>query len=211
MRQTPIETLIAARTVADFAASEGVFLARQQTRGCYNHLGAALADAVLQAGLRYDTVVRPRIERILVEYPEATSIDILTEIVSSGKSSQFLNWQHNEKISRFESVVYSMHSLGIVGIEDLRTKLRKDSFCRHLCSIRGVGPKTVDYMACLVGIDAIPIDRHIRSFAQQAGLRSKNYDDLKKIFCFAADLLSMPRRSFDSWIWKRQSERNFQT
>ena len=33
--------------------------------GSYNHMGATIADAVLQAGTIYDTVVRPRVSRIL--------------------------------------------------------------------------------------------------------------------------------------------------
>jgi endonuclease III len=72
--------------------------------------------------------------------------------------------------------------------------------------VRGVGPKTVDYMACLVGVDCIAVDRHIRGFAELAGLEDDSYDYLREVFGFAADLLSISRREFDASIWRYQSE-----
>jgi len=35
----------------------------------YEHMGAVIADATLQAGVRYATVVKPRIDRLLVQHP----------------------------------------------------------------------------------------------------------------------------------------------
>jgi hypothetical protein len=35
----------------------------------YGHMGATLTDAVLQSGISYETVVLPRVERILRDYP----------------------------------------------------------------------------------------------------------------------------------------------
>ena len=37
----------------------------------YDHMGALLVDAALQAGIRYETVVWPRVTAVLEHYPEA--------------------------------------------------------------------------------------------------------------------------------------------
>ena len=202
-----IDALMAARVIADLAYQEGVCSMPQLLRASCEHLGAVLADSVLQAGLNYKSVVRPRIERILSLYPNAAFLDGLTEIVNANSSAKFLNWSHYEKISRFENLVLSMREYSISNVKTLRNTLVDEKFCEHLQGIHGVGPKTIDYMACLVGLESIAVDRHIRAYAKRAGLEHSDYYFLKKSFCFAADLLSISRRGFDAWIWKKESEK----
>jgi len=205
-RLNPIEVLVAARRVADFAASDGVDANSSAARYCYDHLGAVLADSVLQAGLNYRSVVRPRVARILVEFSQADSTDALLAIVESGEVGAFLDWQHPTKISRFERLVFSVHESGVKDADDLKHRLADDHFCDALQSLNGIGPKTVDYMACLVGIESVAVDRHIRSYAKRAGVETTDYQHLKRVFCIAADLLAVSRRAFDAWIWRRESK-----
>lgn len=205
-KQIAVENLKAARAIANLAAAEGVFAYPAKSRRSYFHLGAVVADAVLQAGLNYSNVVRPRINRIMSEYPNADNVDVLIDIVHSGMSSQFLNWKHHVKTTRFEKLVITLRDANIKNVTVLRDGLHCERFCQNLLSIKGVGPKTVDYMACLIGIDSIAVDRHIRSFAKQAGIESRDYNYLKTVSCLAADLLSIRRRDFDAWIWARQSK-----
>lgn len=200
-----IDILMSARRVADFAAEDGIEIKLDTTRSCYNHLGAVLADSVLQAGLNYASVVRPRIVRILSDFSHADTIDVLVSIVDSGSASRFLDWQHPTKIARFEELVLSVNKVGIKGVDDLRHRLRDDCFCDYLLEINGIGPKTIDYMACLVGIESVAVDRHVRSYAKRAGVEITDYHFLKRVFCFAADLLEVSRRQFDAWIWQRES------
>ncbi|MRI56588.1 hypothetical protein D8770_21890 [Methylobacterium sp. DB1607] len=207
-RQIAVENLRAARAIANLAAAEGVSAYPAKMRRSYFHLGAVVADAVLQAGLNYSSVVRPRINRIMSEYPDADTVDVLIDIVHSGMVPQFLNWKHHIKTTRFEKLVITLRDADIKNVTILRDGLNCDKFCQNLLNIKGVGPKTVDYMACLIGIDSIAVDRHIRSFAKQAGVESRDYNYLKTVSCLAADLLSMRRRDFDAWIWARQSKQN---
>ena len=72
----------------------------------------------------------------------------------------------------------------------------------RLLSLHGVGPKTYDYVCCLVGIDRIAVDRHVKSFASEAGVTITGYDDLQVVVSYAAYLLGLPRREFDAWIWR---------
>jgi hypothetical protein len=40
----------------------------------YGHMGATISDAILQAGTKYETVVRPRIDRIRKIYSDTVSL-----------------------------------------------------------------------------------------------------------------------------------------
>lgn len=162
-------TLYAARRVADHAIRAGVLASRVSGRPVYHHIGAALADSVLQAGLNYAKVVKPRIASILKTFPHAATIDVLIEVIATEGSRKFLQWEHTEKVSRFDALLAFVAEADIQSTYELREALRDDSFRVDIRRVRGVGPKTVDYMACLVGLDCIAVDRHIRSFAEFAG------------------------------------------
>lgn len=198
-----IEILIAARRIADHAKDEGALREEKIPRATCEHLGAVLADSVLQAGLNYTHVVRPRVLAILQSYPKLNTVSALFGLIQQQKTSEFLNWRHHEKVTRFEALVTFLQEWGIEEVQDLRAHLVAEDFCDAIQTINGVGPKTVDYMACLVGIDSIAIDRHVRSFAKTVGVQNDDYFFLRKSFCCAADLLTLPRREFDAWLWRR--------
>ncbi|AIV60537.1 hypothetical protein [Burkholderia pseudomallei] len=197
------EVLLAARRIADHAKDEGALFDEKFPRTTCDHLGAVLADSVLQAGLNYTTVVRPRVQAILRAHPTRNTISSLVSLIRDGKTSAFLNWRHHEKVRRFEALVAFMVDWGIEDVKDLRGRLASDEFRDAIQAVHGIGPKTVDYMACLIGIDSIAVDRHVRTFAKTVGVENADYHFLRKSFCCAADLLSLPRREFDAWLWRR--------
>jgi len=168
-------------------------------------MGAVLADSVLQAGLNYEKVVKPRITSILETFPHASTTNTLLEVIEIEGSPKFLQWEHGEKIARFDSLVMFIAEAKIRNTFELGEALGEDHFRSDIQRVRGVGPKTVDYMACLVGVDCIAVDRHIRGFAEFVGLEDGSYDYLRDVFSFAADLLSISRREFDSSIWHHQA------
>src|SRR3954469_13534555 len=47
----------------------------------YDHMGAKLADAVLQSGVRYEAFVRPRVDRIASDYPLARTTSGFLELL----------------------------------------------------------------------------------------------------------------------------------
>ncbi|WP_369038739.1 hypothetical protein [Stenotrophomonas maltophilia] len=206
MSRDAINTLLAARAIADHAVNQGVLVGSSGARSVCLHMGAVLADSILQAGLNYSNVVRPRVEAILRNYPQANTVSALVPILNSGLVGEFLEWSHEEKIQRFVRLVEFLNSRGVDSVCDLKRKLMLPLFGVEMQRLNGIGPKTVDYMGCLVGIESIAVDRHVRSFARAAGLVNEDYEYLKKIFCFAADFLSLPRREFDAWLWRRAAQ-----
>lgn len=205
MQSTTVQMLLAARLVADYAKELGADAERQETRPVYDHMGALLADSVLQAGLNYNSVVRPRVEAILAQFPHCDRTSTLLPVVSDSQAATFLNWTHSEKIGRFEALVRFLDHNSIETVSELGEELHRPQFVELLREVRGVGPKTVDYMGCLVGLDSVAVDRHVRTFARRVGVINEDYDFLKSVFCCAADLLSLSRRQFDAWVWRRES------
>lgn len=200
-----LERLSRARAIADHAGKLGVLSTSVPQRSSTSHVGAALADAVLQSGLNYKTVVKPRVDRIQAHYPEAAILSGVTKIVQQGKAYEFLGWRHPTKISRFIHIVALLDADGVDCAVDLRRWLdRKDSRDR-LLGLHGIGPKTYDYICCLIGMDCIAVDRHVKTFAKEAGVSISDYEELRGIVCCAADLLGVARRDFDAWIWSRFS------
>lgn len=204
-KSAAIEILLAARRIADHAKEEGVIGVMLPPRATCDHMGGVLADSVLQAGLNYMTVVRPRVQAILQSYPKHDTVSALVKLTKKRKTGEFLMWEHHEKVTRFESLVTFLKDWGVEDTEDLRTALLDQEFCDAVQTVNGIGPKTVDYMACLVGIDSIAVDRHVRTFAKKVGVENNDYHFLRRSFCYAADLLSLPRREFDAWLWRSAS------
>jgi hypothetical protein len=202
------DRLYAARCIANRAVQVGVLTSRVFYRPVYRHMGAVLADSVLQAGLNYAKVVKPRISFILEKFPQASTVNALIEVIDTEGSPKFLGWKHGEKILRFDSLVAFVADAEIESTCDLGDALQDNSFRSNIQRVRGVGPKTVDYMACLVGVDCIAVDRHIRGFAELEGLENASYCYLRDVFSFAADLLSISRREFDASIWYYQSAKS---
>lgn len=199
--------LALARRVADYADRLGVQVASTSSRATFDHLGAALADAVLQAGVNYRTVVQGRVERILSQFPQAATLSGLAPFIENERAQDFLLWNHPTKVMRFVSLTQLLKLQTIETTVDLNHWLCRDGARERMLALNGIGPKTHDYLSCLVGIDSIAVDRHIKTFANEAGVSLSAYGDFKLVFNFAADLLNIARRDFDSWIWRTVSDR----
>ncbi|WP_321449306.1 hypothetical protein [uncultured Cohaesibacter sp.] len=202
MHSSAIHMLVSARRVANYALEVGADINGEAVRPSCQHMGAIIADCILQAGLNYRSVVLPRVSAILEDFPGLDCTSELVALVGRGETDHFLNWDHHEKIDRFKALVGFLSERSVENAATLKDHLQDASFVEALLGVRGVGPKTVDYMQCLVGIDSIAVDRHVRTFAKRVGVVEEDYDFLKSVFCYAADLLSVSRREFDAWIWR---------
>jgi hypothetical protein len=200
-----IALLSNARKVANHACDLGVLDSRPTRRPNSHHIGAVLADGVLQAGLNYRSVVLPRVLAITERYPEAQVLDGVHEVISTGRLSDFLQWSHPTKLARFTAVVSFIDSYRVQEVSQLRDIFLHHSFKEGLLDIHGIGPKTADYFACLVGIDGVAVDRHLRTFARDSGVDVDDYCVLARVFSCAADLLALPRRDLDAGIWMKVS------
>jgi hypothetical protein len=98
-----------ARTLVDHLTNLPGFVVFQDERPTEQSMGAVIADAVLQAGLNYRTVVAPRVERIAREYPEAATTSGFIALAGRIGFDKLLRWDHPEKPRRAHSVAFLLH------------------------------------------------------------------------------------------------------
>lgn len=176
----------------------------QSQMGC-PHIGAVLADAVLQAGLNYTHVVRPRVVSLMHHFPSGCTTSGLIDLIGQHGAANLLNWRHPEKPLRLRGLANFFYVETVETTNDLRLWLQRAQNRDRLHLLRGIGPKTVDYIQSLVGLPAIAVDRHIRSFAELAGLGRMHYAQVKTVMELAADRLKCGRLELDVAIWRFMS------
>jgi hypothetical protein len=169
----------------------------------YGHMGATIADSILQANNRYSSVT-PRIQRILARWPRETTVTAVLGVLKSVSAVQFLNWNGQDRADRFCDVLLLLKREGVESESDFRAWLEKDANLRKLHTIHGIGPKTVDYFRLMVGLQGAAIDRRLLRFLGMAGipLSQSDYSAALAIIYRAADLASVPRADFDHSIWR---------
>ncbi|MDD5298823.1 MAG: hypothetical protein PHU46_18135 [Rhodocyclaceae bacterium] len=174
--------------------------------GNYDHIGATAADAVLQANNKYSTHVKPRINRILAKYSDARTTSSLLHLLELVPATEFLDWRGEDRAERFRQVLELFAAEGIEVEADLKEWLENKPNLLKLRSIKGIGPKTIDYFKILVGVSTSAIDRHLLNFLALAGLSPCGYIDAQKIINVAADILAIDRAYFDHSIWQFMSK-----
>lgn len=170
-------------------------------RARYEHMGALLADSGLQAGLRYDTVVAPRVARLVAAWPQAVTTSSFLDHILSDCLATTLAWSHPEKLRRIESMARLLHCESVETVSDLRRWIADVRSRELLRGLRGIGEKTVSYIAMLSGLSIVAVDRHVRRFVAEAGFRLSTYDEHVALVVSAADNLGLDPATVDEAIW----------
>lgn len=174
----------------------------------YNHMGAIVADAVLQARNKYKATVKPRVDKILAKYPHACTTSSVLDVLQSTEATEFLHWKGADRAERFHQVIKLFETEGVEVESDLQEWLSEDANLPKLRDIKGIGPKTVDYLKILAGISTSAIDRHLINFLGLAGLTYKTYTDAQSVINATAVNLGVDPACFDHSIWLFMSERD---
>lgn len=170
-------------------------------RTTYQHMGATIADTVLQAGLNYRTVVEPRVKQLMALHPDARTTSGFREIVAFYGLSNILQWNHPEKPRRIMELTWLFSNEGLETENMVRDWLEKPGNSGLLLQLKGVGSKTVDYLKMLVGLPTVPVDRHVRALVGAAGLKYNRYEDVQQVVSLAADNFNIRKDYFDKAIW----------
>jgi len=195
MRPSAADAILALiRKLPDFEVLHNV-------RTSYGHMGATIADGVLQAGISYETVVWPRVHRLLTEFPQAKTTDTFYDLLKHRGTAEVLQWRESEKTRRVEGVTEFLKAKGLQTEDDLKGWLAEPAHADEFRRLRGVGPKTLDYFRMLAGIPSVAVDRHLVSFVSMAGLDQLGYDEIREAVCQAAHCLGTDESSLDFSVW----------
>ncbi len=177
----------------------------------YDHMGATITDGVLQAGLRYETVVWPRVQHVMTISEAGTTSGFLAVLRERG-GEEVVHWTHPEKLGRLVDVAELFAGAGVETEAELRSWLcecdaESAIHAAMLGSIRGIGPKTIDYFKILAGEqDTAAVDVHLTRFLQRAGVRVTSYEQARGVVAEAAAELGVPAAQLDHSIWTYMSQ-----
>ena len=172
----------------------------------YEHMGALIADAALQGGIRFDTVVKPRVQEILA-WPEARTTSGFLDVLTRRGPAAVLRWSGARTPAAALGLAELLSREGVETEEELRDWLAHDHAPARLTAIPGIGPKTVDVLRMAVGIPAVAVDVYLWRLLAEAGVEAKGYDAAREVFTGAAELLGIPPRTLDWSVWLRMSRR----
>ncbi len=182
-----------ASTVATYVCGLSDFEMIENLALPYNHMGATITDGVLQAGLRYETVVWPQVQHVMAIPEAATTSGFLVALHKRGGEA-VVHWTHPEKLGRMVAVAELFAGEGVETEADLRVWLCSDpaqgdsadgactAHISKLAAVRGIGPKTIDYFKILCGEqDTAAVDVHLMRFLERAGVHVTSYEQARVV------------------------------
>jgi endonuclease III len=174
--------------------------------GNYDHIGATIIDAILQSGIKYKTVVRPRVNALLKYYGSIKTLSGFIGLIEEKGLNNIINWNGKEKLRRVQELIDLFKQQNIETEEDLRKWLSIGNNDKKLMRLRGIKNKTVDYLKILAGIQAIAPDMHLIRFVNNAGVQTSSYDEVQELLHQAAEILGIREAYLDHSIWEYMSE-----
>jgi len=175
--------------------------------GQYGHMGATLSDAVLQAGVKYDSVVRPRIQRLLREFPDATTTSAFQQLLRERGAAMVLQWSGGRKLETLGLLTDLLRSQGIETEDEFREWIARPGSLVRLREIKGIKDKTAHYLQILLGEQSVAVDRHLFRFLADGGLPTTSYEEAHGIIRSAAEILEVDASLLDHSIWRYMSAR----
>lgn len=135
--------------------SHGTDASTEPSRG-WDHIGAIIVDATLQRRQNYNETVKPRVEALVAEWPDAATTSGFRQHLDTGKLSEVIDWPSPGRLAQVEDITRVFERLGVETVVELRGALgdqAKGSALREaLALVRHVSPKTLDYIGTLSGI-----------------------------------------------------------
>lgn len=176
--------------------------------GQYGHMGATICDGVLQAGVNYQHTVKPRVEQLIRDYPEAVTTSGFKALIDKKSIGRLLNWKEpSRKANTIKDLVGLFVSHQIENENQLSEWLKVGDNLVVLKAIHGVGDKTVDYFFILVGLQSVAVDRHLKNFLGLSQIGFNDYAEAKEIIQHAAGFLHKDPQVLDHSIWRYMSSK----
>ena len=149
-----------------FMESKGIDASTEVSRG-WASIGAIIVDASLQRRQNYQATVKPRVEALLLAWPDAKTTSGSRKRLETGTLSEIITWPSPGRLAQIEDLTRVFEDQDIETVEELRTRLTDQSarpvFRSALAEVRHMGPKTLDYIDILSGLaTGVAVDVRIR-------------------------------------------------
>jgi hypothetical protein len=172
----------------------------------YYHMGAKITESILQAGMNYKYVVYPRILKLLKDFPGYKTTSDFILLMQDVPLTELVDWKNEVKLQRINNLSQFLFNSNIENEDQFAIWLKTDKNAEQLKQIKGIGPKTVDYLKMLSGNQAIAIDRHLFAFLEMAGILIRSYDEANLLYSKTSELLNISKNELDKKIWLYMSK-----
>ena len=167
----------------------------------YKSMGALILDGILQAGMKYSVVVQ-RVHRFCERYPGNKTVSDFIQAVRKDGWEEVCGWKHETKLGRIRALVEFLQKQKIETVADFRKWVEQPGNPELLPAVKGVGPKTRDYLQMLAGVPMVAVDVHLKNFMREAGVSFADYAEAAKIIAAAGKILGMNPGQIDGAIWR---------
>lgn len=164
-------------------------------------MGAVICDVSFQRRCNYEATLRPRLLRLQTNWPDAKTVCGFQSRLVKEALAVAMKFNHAQKVATAHVITDLLAANGVDTRDDLRTWLDQQANRAALRTVKGVGPKSIDYIGNLVGRSQIAVDVHLRSFAADSGVPDLPYEQLRGVYEEAAGLLRHGRGGLEHAIW----------
>lgn len=191
--------------VINYINKQNIDYDNDELQPVYKHCGAIIVDSVLQAGLNYKNVVLPRVIHLIEKFKTFNTIEDFKTLIDIFGADNLVNLRNFRKTHTIIDIVNLLLASEVSTLVQFQAWIRDETNAKKLMQIDGVGPKTYDYMKKLLGIDALPIDRHLLRFVKRADVDLNSYFEIQKLYVNVAKKLGIKLVTLDKAIWKHMS------
>jgi hypothetical protein len=188
-----------------FMDSHGIDASTEVSRG-WASIGAIIVDASLQRRQNYQATVKPRVDALLVAWPDAKTTSGFRKRLATGTLSEVIDWPSPGRLAQIDDLTCVFEDQGVETVEELRARLtdpaRRPVFREALAAVRHVSPKTLDYIDVLSGLSTgVTTDVRIRRVAEAAGIEDISYANMSAVIRAAADSRGWRAGDLDAALW----------
>ncbi|MFE0651097.1 hypothetical protein ACFVZH_21165 [Streptomyces sp. NPDC059534] len=173
--------------------------------GGWTHMGAVICDVSFQPRCTYETTLRPRLLRLQVSWPDASTVRGFQSRLATEDLAVAMRFNHARKVATAHAITELLAANGVDTRDDLHAWLDHQANRAALRTVKGVGPKSIDYIGNLVGRSQVAVDVHLRAFAADAGVPDLRYEQLRAVYEEAAALLRHDRGGLEHAVWRYKS------
>lgn len=188
----------------NYATGDSFSLSVDNTRNLTNNnMGATIIDGILQAGLNYKNVVKPRVDKFKNEHRNIITTTEFYNLISSNDLSELINMK-GQKIERIHALVKFLKNEKIETEDDFYDWLTVDENLLALANLKGIKSKTIDYLKILTGHkETVAIDVRLLNFLKLScpDLDNITYEYAKVLLMKTAKKLRVEPATLDYSIW----------
>ncbi|MCC0575127.1 hypothetical protein [Streptomyces californicus] len=174
--------------------------------GGWIHMGAVICDVSFQPRCNYERTLRPRLLRLQLSWADARKVRGFQRRLVTEDLAVAMKFNHAQKVATAHAITDLLAADGVDTREDFHAWLDHQANRAALRTVKGVGPKSIDYIGNLVGRSHVAVDVHLRAFAADAGVPDLPYDQLRAVYEEAAALLGHDKGGLEHAVWRHNSK-----